>query len=237
MDVMRDTYEGTEFDLTARAPFQTDGGRSPLACPWGPPELLELLHLTPERTICTPASGYVFVAQLRENLPKAIGNLLWFAYGPANTSCFVPLYAGVTDLPDTWDHPANFSRIDRQQSQWNFRLVHNLAQRLPYQKAVKDIQAVIKPAEQRYLDFQPGFEQAALGVFRKQGRKAAEAFLTAYASECAAHVGFAYFQLVDYLMLRYLVGDSEFARPILPRITAPSMPDAQSLEAECSGDG
>ena len=229
-DLMRDNYQGTEFDLTAQAAFKIKEVGSPLACPWGPPELFDLLGLTPERAICTPTSGYVFVAQLRADLPPAIGNLLWFAYGPADTSCFIPLYAGVTDLPDTWDQPANFTRIDRQQPQWNFRLVQNLAQRLPYQKVIKDVQTVIKPAEQRYLDFQSVVERAAVDVFRKEGPQAAEAFLTAYACDCAAHVGSAYAELVDYLMLRYLVGDPVFARPTLPRIAAPTLPDVERLE-------
>jgi dipeptidase len=186
-----------------------------------------LLGVKPERALCTPTSGYVFVAQLRNDLPKAIGNLLWFAYGPANTSCFIPLYAGVTDLPEAWDHPANFARIDRQQPQWNFRLIQNLTQRLPYQKAIKDVHAMIKPAEQRYLDLQAGLEQSAARLFRERGAKAAEVFLTAYASDCANHVGSAYSELVDYLMLRFLVGDPELARPTLPRIAAPSVPDRE----------
>ena len=230
MDVMRDSYEGTEFDLTAQTAFQVQASRSPLACPSGPQELLDLLGLKPERAICTPASGYVFVAQLRSDLPKAIGNLLWFAYGPANTSCFIPLYAGVTNLPDLWDHPANFTRIDRQQPQWNFRLVHNLAQRLPYQKVIQAVQAVTKPAEQSHLIFQPAFEQAAVDLFQKQGPKATEAFLTAYASDCAIRVGSAYSELVDYLMLRFLVGDPEFACPTPPRIGAPTVPRVEPVE-------
>jgi dipeptidase len=180
--------------------------------------------LKPARAIGTPTSGYVFVAQLRTNLPPAIANLLWFASGPADTSCFVPLYAGTTDLPDTWDHPAHFTRIDRQQPQWNFRLVHNFAQRLPYQIVIPAIRAMIQPAERRYLDLQPQLEKTAVEVFRKGGAKATEAWLTAYAPECATHVGAAYSELVDYLMLRFLVGDPEFARPPLPRIGAPTVP-------------
>jgi dipeptidase len=230
MNIMRDGYEGTEFDLTTRAAFKVQGGTSPLACPWGAPELFELLGLKPERAICSPTSGYVFVAQLRKDLPKAIGNLLWFAYGPANTSCFIPLYAGVTDLPDTWDHPANFSRIDRQQPQWNFRLANNLSHRLSYQQAIHDIQAMIKPAEQAYLRLQPNLEQAAVNIFREHGPKATEAFVTAYASDCAAQVGSAYSELVDYLMLRFLVGDPEFARRTPPRIAAPVLPDSGALK-------
>src|SRR5262249_35743678 len=161
------------------------------------------------------------------DLPKAIGNLLWFAYGPANTSCFIPLYSGVTDLPDTWDHPANFTRIDRQQPQWNFRLVHNLAQRLPYQKTIKEIQTMIKPAEKSYLDLQADLERAANDIFQKQGPKAANAFLTSYASDCATQTGLAYSELVDYLMLRFLAGEPEFARSAPPRIASPTVPDVK----------
>ncbi|MBM4094998.1 MAG: hypothetical protein FJ276_37145, partial [Planctomycetes bacterium] len=164
-------------------------------------------------------------------MPKSIGNLLWFAYGPANTSCFIPLYAGVTGLPDSWDQPANFTRIDRQQAQWNFRLVNNLVQRLPYQPAIKEVQALIKPAERRYLDLQPNLEQTAAEILRSEGPEAAEAFLNAYASDCAKQVGVAYSELVDYLMLRFLVGDPEFARPELPRIAAPKAPDRASAKS------
>jgi dipeptidase len=225
IEVMRDRYEGTAFDLTTKPAFQVEQKTSPLACPWGPPELLDLLGLKPERAICTPTSGYVFVAQLRQDLPQPVGNLLWFAYGPADTSCFIPLYAGVTDLPDRWDQPANFTRIDRQQAQWNFRLVHNLAHRLPYQKVIQDVHAMIQPAEQRFLALQPNLEAAAVDLCRRQGPKAAEAWLTAYAADCATHVGSAYGELVDYLMLRFLVGDPEFARPTLPRIAPPAKPE------------
>ena len=232
MELMRDSYEGTEYDLAAKPAFQIKGERSQLACPWGPPELFDLLGLKPERAICTPTSGYVFVAQLRKDLPTDIGNLLWFAYGPADTSCFVPLYAGVTDLPDLWDHPANFTRIDRRQPQWNFRLVHNLTHRLPHQKAIKEVHAMIKPAEQRYLDFQPDLERAAVDVLRKRGPKAAEALLTAYASDCVTRVGSAYAELVDYLMLRFLVGDPELAHPTLPRIATPTLPQVELRETQ-----
>lgn len=227
IEVMRDAYEGTEFDVTSQPAFQVEAGRRLLASPWGPPELFELLGLKPERANCTPTSCYVFVAQLRAELPAAIGNLLWFAYGPADTSCFVPLYAGVTDLPDHWDHPANFTCIDRQQPRWNLRLVHNLTHRLPYRKAIQAVRQMIHPAERSYVEIQPRLEQAALQVMRTKGPKAAEAFLTAYALDCTSQVGSAYAALVDDLMYRFLVGDPELGRSAPPRIAALAVPDAE----------
>ncbi|MBC8871294.1 MAG: C69 family dipeptidase [Planctomycetes bacterium] len=225
MDIMRDGYEGTPFDLTKNPAFQTKGHKSPLARPWGSAELFDLLDVRPERAICTPTSGYVFIAQLRDALPDPIGNCLWFAYGPANTSCFVPVYAGATELPDSWDQPADFTRIDRKQPQWNFRLVQNLTNNLRYQDAIKDVQHVLKPAEERFLGVQPELEKAASRIFEKHGAQRAEAFLNDYAQQSMMQAGHAYHELVDYLMFRYLIGDKELAQPPLPRIAAPVIPD------------
>jgi len=223
--IMRDSYEGTRFDLTEHPAFKVEGQKSPLARPWGPSELFDLLHIRPERAISTPTSGYVFVAQLRDWLPDAVGNCLWFAYGPASTSCFVPLYAGVTDLPDAWDHPANFTRIDRQQPQWNFRLAHNLANRLRHQDAIEDIGRVVGPAEERFLGLQADVEKRAAQVLKQHGPRRAEALLNAYARQCTTQVGHAYKELVDYLMLQYLVDYEEIASPRLPQIAPPTVPD------------
>ena len=136
----------------------------------------------------------------------------------------MPIYAGVTDLPDTWDHPANFTRIDRQQPQWNFRLVHNLANSLPYQDVISDIRQVLLPAEQRYLTIQADVDQAAVRAFEQHGARGAEQFVTAYSRQCAIGVGDTYGELVDHLMYKHLVGDTEMSPQPLPQIAPPAIP-------------
>ena len=222
--VMRDGYEGTEFDLTEHPAFNPQGKKSPLARPWGPTELFDLLDIKPKRALCTPTSGYVFVAQLRDWLPDTVGHCLWFAYGPAYTSCFVPIYAGVTDLPDAWDQAPDYTRISRNQMPWNFRLVFSLANNLRYQDAVQDIQRVFRPAEAAFFKIQMHVERTAAEVLRKEGAGGVERFLNAYAEHCLTQVGYAYYELVDYLMFRYLLDDSEVAPPKLPAISAPMIP-------------
>ncbi len=229
IDIMRDDYDGTRFDLTEHPAFQIDGSKSPLARPWGPNELFELLHIKPERALCTPTSGYVFIAQLRDRLPDPIANCLWFAYGPASTSCFVPIYGGVTELSDTWNHPANFTRIDRNQPQWNFRLVHNLVNHLKYQDSIQDVQHVLKPAEESFLTTQPELENAALRIFKQHGPAATEAFLTDHTRLCLSQVDTAYDELVDYLMLKYLIGNKELAPARLPQIIVPPVPTTREV--------
>jgi dipeptidase len=222
--IMRDGYEGTEFDLTAHPMFDIKGKKSPLARPWGPPELFDLLRIKPVRALCTPTSGYVFVAQLRDWLPDAFGNCLWFAYGPACTSCFVPIYAGMTELPDAWDQAPDYTRIDRHQVPWNFRLVSNLANNLRYQDAVRDIQRVFEPAEATFFENQLEVETAAAKVLREKGAEGIESFLNTYAQHCLTQVGYGYHELVDYLMFRYLVDNPQVAPPRLPAISAPVIP-------------
>ncbi|MBN2315076.1 MAG: C69 family dipeptidase, partial [Sedimentisphaerales bacterium] len=178
----------------------------------------------PNRALCTPTSGYVLVAQHRDWLPDAIGNCLWFAYGPAYTSCFVPIYAGVTDLPDPWDCPPDYTRINRDQVQWNFRLVFSLANNLRYQEVVQDIQRVFRPAEAAFFNTQTSVEKTAVDVFNKKGIEGVERFLNTYAEHCLKQVGYAYHELVDYLMFQYLVNNSEVAPPKLPAISAPVIP-------------
>ena len=222
--VMRDGYEGTEFDLTEHPFFNPQGKKSPLARPWGPTELFELLDIKPERALCTPTSGYVFVAQLRDWLPETVGNCLWFAYGPSYTSCFVPIYAGVTELPDAWDQAPDYTRINRNQVPWNFRLVFSLVNNLRYQDAMQDIQHVLRPAEAAFFKIQKYVERTAAEVLRKEGAGGVERFLNAYAEHCLTQVGYAYKELVDYLMFMYLVDHSEVAPPKLPAISAPIIP-------------
>jgi len=228
MAVMRDGYEGTEFDLTEHEAFNPNGRKSPLARPWGPAELFDLLEIKAERALCTPTSGYVFVAQLRDWLPDSIGNCLWFAYGPAYTSCFAPIYAGVTDLPDSWDIGPDYTKIRRDQTPWNFRLVFSLANNLRYQDAMQDIRQVFEPAEAAFFDMQARFEKTATDVASKEGAPGIERFLNAYADNCLKQVGYGYRELVDYLMFRYLVDHWEVAPPRLPVIGAPAIPVAPS---------
>ncbi len=124
-----------------------------------------------------------------------------------------------------WDQAPNYTRIDRNQTPWSFRLVFSLANNLRYQDAVRDIQSVYQPAEAAYFKIQPQVEKAALELIGKQGDRALESFLNDYADRCLTQVGYAYNELVDYLMFRYLVDHSEVAPPELPTVGVPAVPE------------
>ncbi len=241
MTIHRDYYKGSEFDITEDPAFFVDGEKSPLARPWGPKDLHNLLGIKQVRNVGTPASGYVFVAQLRNWLPDPIAGCMWFAYGPAYTSCLAPIYSGITRLPESWscgvdpDYPPSWlveaneeifsGQINRNRTVWNFLLVHDLSM-VKYQEAIKDVEAVFEPAEANFFAMQPDFESAAVEIFNNYGQTRAEEFVTAYTNSCLNSVSNAYYDLVDYLLFKYIFRYSNYApSPKLPTIALPLIPE------------
>lgn len=149
---------------------------------------------------------------------------MWFAYGPADTSFFTPVYSGTTGLPDDWSRAADFTRVTRGHPQWEFRLVNALTNALNYQSAIKDVRGVIEPGEKRLLSMQTAIEQMALAIYRKHGAAAVEKFVTEYAANSMRQAGYTYRELVDYLMFQYLTGSPEVAPRKPPNMAAPQIP-------------
>ena len=96
MIFMRDHYENTSMDMTK------DLGAGPFACPyrWRPMSWevdgVRYLH---ERATATQQTGFFFVAQSRSGLPNAFGGILWFGVDDAGSSCYVPMFCGITEIP------------------------------------------------------------------------------------------------------------------------------------------
>jgi len=221
--IMRDDYCGTKFDVTGQPAFQVAGGKSPLARPFGARGLFDLLGIEPERCIGSETTGYVYVSQVRDGLPDPIAGCMWFTHGPSYTGCFTPIYAGTTRIAESWSRSPDFTRIDRSQFPWKAQLVEDLAG-LEYQEAIKAIQGVFEPAEQRFLSLQSEFEKAATVVYHQHGAAGAEAFVTEYTNACLESVDRAYDELVDYLMFRHLYSYSDVAPPKRPAVRPPEIP-------------
>jgi dipeptidase len=80
MAVLRDHYEGTEYDAT-------DGYKT------GTP------NRTKFRTICTSSTINSFVVSLSAKRPEPISAAIWLAMGKPDTTVFLPLYLGVENMP------------------------------------------------------------------------------------------------------------------------------------------
>jgi dipeptidase len=80
MAILRDHYEGTEYDAT-------DGYKT------GTP------NRTKFRTICTASTINSFVVSLDPTRQEPISISIWLALGKPDTTVFLPLYYGVENLP------------------------------------------------------------------------------------------------------------------------------------------
>jgi dipeptidase len=203
--IHRDTLQGTPYDITENDAFYIESKngleKSPMACPFGPTHLHKLLGIKPERLVGTNTSCFVSVTQVRSELPDPIKACLWFTLGPAWSGCFVPVYSGCSELPESWaknDH----AKIVRGEAMWALKLAHELSY-INYQNASKDIREFRDPVEAQFFAQQDVFEKSVLEVSREQGLTAARTFATAYTNNCMNTVAEGYWELVDYLLFTY----------------------------------
>ena len=92
--IFRDTYGGTEYDMTRTLMAVNRKGetmKSPVATPFMNGDTLALFRLKRERTICSPAATYLQITQSRDWLPGPIGGVVWLGYDNPATTPHVPV--------------------------------------------------------------------------------------------------------------------------------------------------
>lgn len=214
MRINRDHYEGTEFDLTkglAAGPFgcpnryPTSGSQNPEGSSgW-------------ERAISLFRTNYSTVVVARKDMPDWIGGLTWFGYDAPHSTCYFPIYCGVTELPKSFDKGMRGGAYDvfsRESAWWAFNFVSNWAD-LKYSYMIEDIKAVRDPFEAEFFAVQPVIEKSAIELY-KQNPDLAQSFLTTYTNSCATRVVDAYWKLASQLVGRYadgyVYGDDTYKR-------------------------
>jgi dipeptidase len=201
--IFRDTYGGTEYDMTRTLTTVNRKGetvKSPIATPFMTGDLLALLRIKRERTICSPAATYLQITQSRDWLPGPIGGIVWLGYDNPATTPHVPFYIGISQMPASYmvDGRRAFSR---DCAWWAFRTVSRLAN-FRWQDMSKDIEKVWKEAEDSAFANQAKFEEEALALYQKDPKKARER-LTKYSHDLANWAVTAYWKLADDLWLKY----------------------------------
>lgn len=205
MGLYRDHYDGTEFDTTkgmAAGPFGSperyfgpyDGSSPDVASPG------RKMSGAWERPISVYYAGYTFVNQARGWLPDEIGGICWFGPDKSATSCFVPLYAGVNDLPKSYQ-TGNTEKYDRKIAWWAFNFVSNWAN-LKYSYMIKDIKAKQKELEDKEFSEQAKIDKKALDLHKKDPEQAKE-YLTKYTVDNANQVVDEWWKLADFLIAKY----------------------------------
>ena len=190
MALLRDHYEGTEYDL---------GKKREKGSP----------HDTSERTICVMATDASTVVQLRSWLPPEIGGVVWLSAGTPCSSVYVPYYLGVEEFP----RPFSFisAGYDRENAFWAFNSLENLVDRYYGQKpkrneaevtAIDYVAGFWKALEDEEFAAQESVEKTALDLF---GKKVSlmHSFLSAYSNALGIRAYNSALRLADQLRTLY----------------------------------
>ncbi len=203
LEIFRDTYQDTPFDMTQTLTTSDRSGKqtkSPVANPFMTRELMELLKIQSERMICCARATYLQVTQSRSWLPDAIGGVVWLGYDNPATTPHTPFYAGITRMPESYQVDGRWG-FRRDCAWWAFRRVSQLAL-FRWQPMSQDIAKVWKQIEDETFVAQSQIEQKALELFKQDPKKAAE-FLTDYSHKIANGAVDAYWKLGDDLWGKY----------------------------------
>jgi dipeptidase len=157
MALMRDHYEGTEYDMTQGI----DAGPFNAPIRWRPfAYKVDGVEYTWERPISTQQTAYSYVSQSRAWLPDAVGGISWYGLDDTYTNCYMPVYCGIEAVPKcliggspskfSWDSPW-----------WIFNLVANIAY-TKYSYIMPEVRACQKDAESNFLALQPAVEKTAV---------------------------------------------------------------------------
>lgn len=206
MNFMRDHLEGTPLDMTK------DAGAGPFGLPYRWRPLTWSVEgdssnvYCNERATATQQTGFSFVAEARSWLPDPIGGIFWFGLDDAATSVYMPMYCGMTKIPESIAvGNGDLLTYSPTSSFWIFNLVSNFTY-LRYDLMSQDVKKAQTMLEGRFIQQTDSVDQAALKLYKKDKNSARE-YLTKYSLNTAQNTFDTWKGLSQYLLVKYMDGN------------------------------
>lgn len=228
MGLMRDHFEGTALDMTK------DIGAGPFELPyrWRPMtwevDSMTYIH---ERAVSTQQTGFSFITQSRNWLPGPIGGIIWFGVDDSYSTCYAPMYCGITEIPECFaEGNGDMVTYSETAAFWIFNQVTNMAY-LRYNYMIKDIQKVQAELENKFVTYVPLIDKAAKELYNSGEKGKARDFITQYSVNEANNMTQRWKELGEYLLVKYIDGnikrekDGEFERTETGGIPMPLQPE------------
>jgi len=195
--LMRDHFEGTDYDLTKGV----DAGPYGSPYRWRPLKwAADSSEYIWERPISTQQTAFSFVSQSRAWLPNPIGGVMWYGVDDTWFTCYTPLYCGIDSLPPSFT-TGNLQEFSWESAFWVYNFVSNLCQ-LKYLYMNEDVRKVQAEIEGNYLALQPLIEEAALEIYGQNPQLALD-YLTAYSVSGAENMVARWRHLGEFLIMKY----------------------------------
>ena len=201
MQGMRDHYEGTPLDITGDIGAGAYGQPyrpSPLSAKVGDKEYFN------ERPTSTYQTGFSIVAQMRADLPDAIGGIAWWANDDPNMAAYTPVYCSVNDIPQCYVRVENVQdeiTFSWKSAYWICNTVANIV--YPYYfKMFPDLEEARNELEFDFYDHQHEVEAKAQELY-KTSPDAAKAYLTEYSQQCADKMMDRWNELFKFIVVKH----------------------------------
>lgn len=194
MSLVRDHYEGTEFDMTkgfAAGPFGSPNFNRPLF--WD----VDSVKYSWERPISTCNSAFSYIAQTRNHLPDGVGGVVWFGVDDTYFTCYVPVYCGVTEIPEPFTK-GDLKKFSWDSMWWVFNFVSNYAN-LRYCDMTVDIQKVQKELESKFINEQDSLISIVQNLYPEHQSE----ILTGYSVNAGNLVYERWIELGEFLITKY----------------------------------
>jgi dipeptidase len=210
MELFRDTFEGTDFDMVKNLTVTDEDGqtvKSPLANPFMPYDMNKMLKINGgwgwrgERPMARWYAMYVTVTQSRSWLPDPVGGIIWFGYSNPAMTTYVPIYAGVTALPKPYLTDGRTTGFSRRSAWWAFNRLSTIAAHRWGDMRV-DVAEVRDPLQEKYLAAQEEIAATA-GKLMADDPAKARAYLTRKTRDACLETTEAYWNLGDLLWSKY----------------------------------
>ncbi|TMW59739.1 hypothetical protein Poli38472_004808 [Pythium oligandrum] len=195
MELLRDHYEGTPYDLTKGiaagpfgAPVRWSGNAQGVPGGW-------------ERPISMYRTLFSFVLQVRGSLPDAVGGVAWYAQDAPHGSVYVPFSCQQKRLPESY-LLGKQSEFHPESAWWAFNFVNNWSL-LRFSAINQDVRAEIQTLQQDAFSKREKWEHEALS---KKDSDAAAAYLEEESNSFATQVVKHWWALAWRLVAKYSDG-------------------------------
>ena len=200
MSLMRDHYEGTSMDMTQ------DVGAGPFACPyrWRPMNWeVDGKKYVHERATSTQQTGFSFVAQCRGWLPAKVGGIIWFGVDDTYSTCYCPMYCGITEIPECFrEGNGDMLKYSETSAFWLFNRVTNFVYSR-YKDMIVDLQKVQNGLEKSFVEEVNRFD----GPVKSLEGEALTRKLNSFSNSQAERMMKEWTGLDHFLLVKYIDGN------------------------------
>jgi dipeptidase len=200
MSFFRETYEGTEWDMTKNliVPVRQrdkDGNiiefreKTGTVNNWMSNDLRNLLNelkpgvVTRQRTIAISGCSYSHVIQCRSWLPDEVGAIAWFSFDNPGESPRIPIFSGTLSLPASFNICGQ-PRYRTDAAIWSFREANRLAT-VNWGRGRKLIEPAVQEFEDKAFDEIPAIEKRVLELVKEGRNDKARDYVTSYTNTFA----------------------------------------------------